>query len=120
MRPRLPRRSRRRGAKAPASPASGWCTGRCRMGVDLYVDLLCGADARERQSDGRTFLERVVAGEFGAFTPPPDGSPDLEVFFSKDGKRWPFAVRTARDEHSDDPEGSLGASVVGIPLAQAA
>lgn len=86
------------------------------MGVDLYADLLCGAGAEEPQSDGRTFLQRVLAGEFGAFKAPADGRPDLEAFFTEGGRRWPFEVRTARD----DLEGSIGATVVGIPLAQAA
>jgi hypothetical protein len=90
------------------------------MGVDLYADLLCGAGADEPQSDGRTFLQRVLAGEFGPFEPPEGGNPDLEVFFAEGRQRWPFAVRTARDEYADDPAAALGTTVVGVELAQAA
>lgn len=84
------------------------------MGVDLVTRLVYGVDVRRRGRDGRSFLDRVVAGEFGAY----DGDPDLpfgslEEHFVEDVG---FSVLAAVDHYGGEEVGA----VAGVCLLQVA
>lgn len=82
------------------------------MGVDFVTRLMYGVDVRSHGPDGRSFLDRVVAGEFGDY----DGDPDKpygsleEHFVNKEEfylGRGGFEVVAAEDHYSGEEVGAV-------------
>lgn len=85
------------------------------MGVDMIVRLVVGVPIGEPWRDGRSFTERVVAGEFGEFRPEEglDLPSAVEEFLA--GRRdVPVAVFEAFDAYSENRSGTI----VGVGIAE--
>ncbi len=85
----------------------------------MGVRLLYGADVREQGVDGRSFADRVAAGEFGPFDSDGSAEESLESHFVEKGQPSPQAnwcVYAAADPYS----GAVTGAVVGVLIADVA
>lgn len=75
------------------------------MGVDYVTRLMVGMDVTHPGSDGRSFLDRVKAGEYGAYEEDPDAPfTSLEVHFVQ---RDDLQVLAAVDHYEGQETGAV-------------